>query len=453
MADLALVVLAAGMGTRMKSALPKVLHKIAGRSMLAHVLHAGLGLEAARAVVVTGPEMDNLKTEAAKIFPSCTFAEQKERLGTGHAVMTAAPALSDFKGTVLVLYGDVPLIQTETLRGLLGKLDAKHKMAVLGFKAANPFGYGRFIGSKNAITDIREELDASPKERKINLCNSGIIAIEAELLRQILPKLTNKNAKQEYYLTDLVKLATKAKTKVAVELCDEIEVSGVNDRAQLAALEQQFQKIARHAAMKNGATLIDPSTVYFSADTKLGQDVVVEPNVVFGPGVSVGDNVEIFAFSHLEGATIAKGARIGPFARLRPGAEIGENAHIGNYVEIKKAKIGKGAKANHLSYIGDAIVGAGSNIGAGTITCNYDGYEKHLTDIGENVFVGSNSALVAPVKIGAGANIAAGSVITSNVPADALAMTRGPAVVKEGWAKRYRSIKQAAKAAKKKSQE
>ncbi len=453
MTDLALVVLAAGMGSRMKSALPKVLHKIAGRSMLGHVLHAGQRLDAQRVVIVTGPEMDGVKKDASRVVASCIFAEQKERLGTGHAVMMAAPALADFTGIVLVLYGDVPLIQTETLRGLLGKLDAKHQMAVLGFEAKNPHGYGRLIGTKNAITDIREELDASPKERKIGLCNSGIIAIKADLLRNLLPKLTDKNAKKEFYLTDLVKLATKAKTKVAVALCDEIEVSGVNDRAQLAALEHEYQKLARKSAMKNGATLIDPSTVYFSADTKLGQDVTVEPNVIFGPSVVVGDNVEIFAFSHIEGASISNGARIGPFARLRAGAEIGENAHIGNYVEVKKARIGKGAKANHLSYIGDAIVGAGSNIGAGTITCNYDGYDKHLTEIGENVFVGSNSALVAPVKIGAGANIAAGSVITSNVPADALAMTRGPAVVKEGWAKRYRSIKQAAKAAKKKAQE
>jgi bifunctional UDP-N-acetylglucosamine pyrophosphorylase/glucosamine-1-phosphate N-acetyltransferase len=451
MSDLALVVLAAGMGTRMKSALPKVLQQIAGRSLLGHVLSAGRDLNARKAIIVHGPDMESVKAEASKVFPSCIFAEQKIRQGTGHAVITAAPALAGFNGVVLVLYGDVPLIQPETLRGLLGKLDAKHKMAVLGFEAQNPHGYGRLIGTKSAITDIREELDASSKERKISLCNSGIIAIDAKLLLEILPKLGNKNAKKEYYLTDLVKLASKAKTKVALAVCEEAEVSGVNDRVQLSALEREFQARARSAAMKNGATLIDPSTVYFSADTKLGKDVTVEPNVVFGPGVSVGDNVEIFAFSHIEGATVAKGARIGPFARLRSGAEIGENAHIGNYVEVKKAKIGKGAKANHLSYIGDAIVGAGSNIGAGTITCNYDGYEKHLTDIGENVFVGSNSALVAPVKIGAGATIAAGSVITSNVPADALAMTRGPAMIKEGWAKRYRAIKQAAKSAKKKS--
>jgi len=352
---------------------------------------------------------------------------------------------------VLVLYGDVPLIRPETLHMLLSKLDAKHKMAVLGFEAENPKGYGRLIGGAKGITDIREELDASAAQKKIRLCNSGILAIDNTLLWQIIPKLSNKNAKGEYYLTDLVKLANKAKTKVALASCSKTEVAGVNDRNQLSVLEREFQCEARRRAMEGGATLIDPNTVYFSADTKLGKDVTIEPNVVFGPKVIIGDKVEIFAFSHLEGATVSNGARIGPFARLRPGAEIGENAHIGNYVEIKKAKIGQGAKANHLTYIGDAVVGAGSNIGAGTITCNYDGYEKHRTDIGENVFVGSNTSLVAPVKIGAGANIAASSVITTDVPADALAMTRAPSVVKEGWAKRYRAIKQAAKAARQKS--
>ena len=450
MTDLAIVVLAAGMGTRMKSALPKVLHKIAGRSMLGHVLHAAKTLKASKAVIIHGPDMASVQAEAQAVFSDCVFAEQTERLGTGHAVQMAKQALMDFKGTVVVLYGDVPLIQPETLRGLLGKLDAKHKMAVLGFKTESPTGYGRLIGGDKGITDIREELDTNAREKKIKLCNSGIIAIDNALLWKIIGKLSNKNAKGEYYLTDLVKLAVKAKTKVALAMCGETEVSGVNDRNQLSVLERAFQRGARRVAMENGATLIDPDTVYFSADTKLGKDVIIEPNVVFGPKVVIGDAVEIFAFSHLEGATVSNGARIGPFARLRPGAEIGENAHIGNYVEIKKAKIGKGAKANHLTYIGDAIVGAGSNIGAGTITCNYDGYDKHLTDIGENVFVGSNTSLVAPVKIGAGANIAASSVITADVPADALAMTRVPAVVKEGWAKRYRAIKQAAKAAKKK---
>lgn len=445
MADLALVVLAAGMGTRMKSGLPKVLHKIAGRSMLGHVLHAGRDLGAAKAVVIHGPDMPAVQKEASLIIAGCQFAQQKDRLGTGHAVLMAKSALAEFKGTVVVLYGDVPLIKTATLKDLLSKLNAKTKMAVLGFVAENPHGYGRFIGGKNSITDIREELDATSKEKKIKRCNSGIIAIDNDLLWKIMPKLSNKNAKGEYYLTDLVKLAVKAKTNVAVAMCDEVQVAGVNDRMQLSILENLFQAEARKAAMVGGVTLIDPSTVYFSADTKIGKDVVIEPNVVFGPKVTIGDNVEIFAFSHIEGASVGESARIGPYARLRPGAEIGASAHIGNFVEIKKAKIGSGAKANHLSYIGDAIVGAGSNIGAGTITCNYDGYEKHLTEIGEKVFVGSNTSLIAPVKIGAGVNIAAGSVITVDVPTDALAMSRAPQEIKAGWAKRYRAVKAARK--------
>ncbi len=448
MSSLAVVVLAAGMGTRMKSGLPKVLHKIAGRTMLSHVLHAAKELGAAQAVVVHGPDMLSAQKEGSAVMP-CVFTEQRERLGTGHAVSMAREALASFKGTALVLYGDVPLIKPATLRGLLAKLDAKHKMAVLGFEADNPQGYGRLILKGKDIADIREQLDASPRERKIKLCNSGIIAIDNDLLWKLVPKLTNKNAKSEYYLTDLVKLATKAKTSVALSVCSEPEVAGVNDRNQLSVLERQFQHEARRAAMEGGATLIDPDTVYFSADTKLGRDVVIEPNVFFGPKVVVGDEVEILANSHIEGAVIAKGARIGPFARLRPGAEIGENAHVGNFVEIKKAVIGKGAKANHLTYIGDAIVGAGSNIGAGTITCNYDGYDKHLTDIGENVFVGSNTSLVAPVKIGNGVNIAAGSVVTKDVPSDALAISRPELQIKEGWAARYRAAKQAAKTAKK----
>ena len=446
MADLALVVLAAGMGTRMKSSLPKVLHNIAGRSMLAHVLHAGKALGASQAVIVHGPEMPAVQKEASSIIAGCQFAEQKDRLGTGHAVLMAKSALAEFKGTVIVLYGDVPLIKTATLKDLLSKLNSKTKMAVLGFETDKPHGYGRFIGTKNSITDIREELDASPKEKKITRCNSGIIAIDNDLLWKIVPKLSNKNAKGEYYLTDLVKLAVKVKTSVAIAMCDEVQVAGVNDRTQLSILETAFQAEARKAAMLDGATLIDPSTVYFSADTKIGKDVLIEPNVVFGPKVTIGDGVEILAFSHIEGATVGEGARIGPYARLRPGAEIGAHAHIGNFVEIKKAKIGAGAKANHLSYIGDAIVGAGSNIGAGTITCNYDGYEKHLTEIGEKVFVGSNTSLIAPVRIGAGVNIAAGSVITADVPEDALAMSRAPLDIKEGWAKRYRAVKAARKA-------
>jgi bifunctional UDP-N-acetylglucosamine pyrophosphorylase / glucosamine-1-phosphate N-acetyltransferase len=446
MGDLAVVVLAAGMGTRMKSTLPKVLHKAAGRSLLGHVLHAAKALQATKVVVVHGPGHDDVKKAASKIIPDCQFAEQTERKGTGHAVMMAEAALTGFDGTVLVLYGDVPLVQPDALKSLLEKRDSKHPMAVLGFNAANPVGYGRLIGRGDVITAIREQKDASESERAITLCNSGIIAIAADDLWAMLKKLTPANAQGELYLTDVVELMAKAGKPCTLAKCDEADVAGVNDRIQLAAIEAEFQRRLRHKAMLEGATLLQPESVYFSADTKIGRDVVIEPNVFFGPGVTIGDDVEILASSHIEGATIAEGARIGPFARLRPGAEIGENAHVGNYVEIKKAVLGKGAKANHLTYIGDAIIGAGSNIGAGTITCNYDGYEKHLTTIGENVFVGSNTALVAPVKVGNGANIAAGSVITADVPEDALAMTRSPATVKEGWAKRYRAMKAAKKA-------
>lgn len=448
MSELAVVVLAAGMGTRMKSEIPKVLHKAAGRSLLGHVLHAAKALDAAKVVVVHGPGHDETKKASTKIVPDCLFAEQAERKGTGHAVQMAETSLKGFSGTVLVLYGDVPLVQPSTLKNLLSKVNSKHPMAVLGFRAANPYGYGRLLEQGGTITAIREHKDASEAERAITLCNSGIIAISAADLWQTLKSITPANAQGELYLTDVVELMAKAGKPCALAECDESDVAGVNDRVQLAAIEAEFQRRLRHKAMVEGATLLQPDSVYFSADTKIGKDVIIEPNVFFGPGVTIGDNVEILASSHIEGATIANGARIGPFARLRPGAEIGENAHVGNYVEIKKAILGKGAKANHLTYIGDAIIGAGSNIGAGTITCNYDGYAKHLTSIGENVFVGSNTALVAPVKIGSGANIAAGSVITVDVPEDALAMTRSPATVKEGWAKRYRAMKAAKKSKK-----
>jgi bifunctional UDP-N-acetylglucosamine pyrophosphorylase/glucosamine-1-phosphate N-acetyltransferase len=331
----------------------------------------------------------------------------------------------------------------------VGKLDKKTPVAVLGFDAADPHGYGRLLKAKNgSIRAIREELDASAQEKKIRLCNAGIISINSNVLWKLIPQIKNKNAKREYYLTDLVELAAKADLRVGLVTCPEAEVAGVNDRVQLGEIEASLQAQYRRDAMLGGATLIAPDTVYFSADTNIGMDVMIEPNVFFGPGVTVGDNVHILANSHLEGATVSSGARIGPFARLRPGAEIGEDAHIGNFVEVKKAVIGRGAKANHLSYIGDARVGAGSNIGAGTITCNYDGFEKHLTDIGSRVFVGSNTALVAPVKIGDGANIAAGSVITRDVPADSLAITRAELQIKDGWATRYRKMKESRKTAK-----
>jgi bifunctional UDP-N-acetylglucosamine pyrophosphorylase/glucosamine-1-phosphate N-acetyltransferase len=451
MTEIAIIVLAAGKGTRMKSALPKVMHRAAGRSLLGHVLHAARGLAPAEAVVVVGPGMEAVAAEARGVFPQVRTAIQEDRLGTAHAVSMAKPALASFSGTVLVLYGDVPLIGAESL-AKLAQLAGRSGMAVLGFEAENPHGYGRLIRDAGGdVAAIREELDASSEERKINLCNSGIIAVSSERLWPLLAKVGNGNAKGEYYLTDLVELAAAEGIACGLAICPEAEVAGVNDRTQLAAIEATLQDAYRRRHMLNGATLTAPETVFFSADTVIGQDVVIGPHVVIGPGVSVADGAEILAFSHLEGAHVGAGARIGPYARLRPGAEIGADAHIGNFVEVKKAVIGQGAKANHLSYIGDARVGAGSNIGAGTITCNYDGYEKHLTDIGQNVFVGSNTALVAPVKVGDGANIAAGSVVTRNVPADALAIGRAGLELREGWAARYREKKAARKAAKKKS--
>lgn len=449
MSDLAIIVLAAGKGTRMKSALPKVLHRAAGRSLLGHVLHTANGLSAARVVVVAGPDMPQVEAEARAIVPGAVTVIQAERRGTGHAVSMAKAALDGFRGRVLVLYGDVPLLRLETAARLAGNAQP---MAVLGFEPENPHGYGRLIrNAQGQVTAIREELDATPEERRINLCNSGIISIDADLLWRLLPHLRDSNAKKEFYLTDLVGMVAAEGLAVGLEVCPAAEVAGVNDRVQLAGIESELQARYRRQHMLNGATLAAPETVYFSADTVIGQDVVIEPNVIFGPGVSVGDGAEILGFSHFIDSRIGAGARVGPFARLRPGADIGEGAHIGNFVEIKNSKIGKGAKANHLSYVGDATVGPKTNIGAGTIVCNYDGYEKHRTDIGAEVFIGSNTALVAPLKIGDGANIAAGSVVTKEVPANALAISRAEQQVREGWAIKYREIRKARKAAKTKT--
>ncbi len=445
-APIAVVILAAGKGTRMRSDLPKVLHKAAGRTLLSHVLHSAAKAKPQRTVIISGPQMPEVGIEAQQVTPGAVIAIQEKRQGTAHAVGIAKEGLKGFEGTVLVLYGDVPLIRTETITALADAVSEESPLAVLGFRAVNPTGYGRLIQNRaGKLIAIREELDTTVDERRIDLCNSGFIAIKAKLLWELLPKIGNDNAKHEYYLTDLVGLTVAEGHQVALAECPEGEVHGVNTRAQLAQIESLLQARYRQSAMDNGATLIDPASVFFSADTEIGKDVIIEPHVVFGPNVKIGDNVEILAFSHIEGAAISDGVRVGPFARLRPGAEIGRNAHIGNYVEIKKAKIGEGAKVNHLSYIGDASVGARSNIGAGTITCNYDGFEKHHTEIGADVFVGSNTALVAPVKVGDGANIAAGSVITQNVPGDALAIARGQQAVKPGWAKKYRELKKAKK--------
>ncbi|MBC8036520.1 MAG: bifunctional UDP-N-acetylglucosamine diphosphorylase/glucosamine-1-phosphate N-acetyltransferase GlmU [Rhizobiales bacterium] len=449
MTDVAIIVLAAGKGTRMKSALPKVLHQAAGRSLLAHVLHAVKALVPTKTVVVAGPGMAPVEAEAKAVIPGAAIVIQQERLGTANAVAQAKPELTEFNGTVLVLYADAPLIQPDTVKTLAATVSAKNPMAVLGFEAANPEGYGRLLrNTAGAVTAIREELDASPQERSTTLCNSGIMAIASKMLWSLIPRIGKANAKKEYYLTDLVGLAVAEGAEVGLTTCPECEVLGVNDRVQLAAIEAGLQARLRRQHMLNGVTLTAPETVFFCVDTVIGQDVTIGPHVIFGPGVTVSDNAEILAFSHIEGASIGAGARIGPYARLRPGAQIGAHAHIGNFVEVKKAMIGQGAKANHLSYIGDANVGANTNIGAGTITCNYDGYDKHLTEIGENVFVGSNTAFIAPVKVNDGANIAAGSVITKDVPADALAISRAELHIHDGWAAKYRDIKKARKAVK-----
>ena len=447
----AVVVLAAGQGTRMKSALPKVLHPIAGRSMLGHVLATAEALDAKRTVVVVAPGMDSVarsvKEGAAK---PVAIAIQQKQLGTGDAVKAARTALKDFTGDVLVLFGDTPLLRAETLRAVLDALDEKTAVAVLGFRPEGANEYGRLVTKAGAVLErIVEWRDASAKERRIALCNSGVMAVRGEHLFALLDGLKANNAKGEFYLTDIVALARKAKLRARVVEGAAEDLLGVNSRADLAAAETVLQRRLRAQAMDAGVTMTDPATVYLSADTKLARDVSLGPNLFFGPGVSIGEGTVIRAFCHMEGAAVGKDCIIGPFARLRPGARLADEVHVGNFCEIKAATIARGAKVNHLSYIGDARVGQDSNIGAGTITCNYDGYDKHITDIGANVFVGSDVAFVAPVTIGDGAVIGAGSVVTKDVPADTLAITRAEERQVAAGGARYRDRKQALKAAKK----
>lgn len=441
---LAAIILAAGQGTRMKSARHKVLHPIAGRPMLMHLLAAVEELGAERKVVVVGAGRDQV--EAAVAGHDVAIAVQEHQLGTGHAVARAHDALAGFAGDVLILYGDVPLVSAATMRAMIERLNRgdEPRAVVLGFRPENPAAYGRIVAdARGVIEKMVEYKDANAEERSITLCNSGLMAVRSSDLFVSLDSIGNDNAAGEYYLPDIVMLP--GATSAVIET-DADEVAGVNSRAELAEVEAIWQRRRRAEAMREGATLIAPETIFFSHDTKLGRDVVIEPNVVFGPGVAVEDDVTIHGFSHIEGATIHKGAKIGPYARIRPGAEIGPNARVGNFVEIKKAVLGEGAKVSHLSYIGDANVGAGANIGAGTITCNYDGFFKYRTEIGAGAFIGSNSALVAPVKIGDGAIVGAGSVLTSNVSADALALVRPPQQEKPGWAKRFRAKMQERKA-------
>lgn len=440
----AAVVLAAGKGTRMKSDLHKVLHPIAGRSMLLHLLESVDRLAPAAKVIVVGDKRDQV--EAAVAGSGAAVVTQEPQLGTGHAVMQAREALAGFDGDVLIMFGDVPLVQAETMRAMLDALRDDVACAVLGFRPADAAAYGRIIaGQDGTIEKMVEFKDASPDERAADLCNSGLMAVRAKDLWPLLDRVGNDNAAGEYYLPDVVMIANADGRRSVVVVTAPDQVAGINSRGELATVEAQWQQAKRAEMMAAGVTLIDPATVWFAHDTRVGRDVVIEPNVFFGPGVTVEDGAVIHGFSHLEGAHVGLRAEVGPYARLRPGADLGEKSKVGNFVEVKKAKLGRGAKANHLTYLGDAEIGANANVGAGTITCNYDGFFKYKTVIGEGAFIGSNSALVAPVNIGAGAIVGAGSTVTQDVPADALRLVRPDQTDKPGWAARFRDMMTAKK--------
>ncbi|WP_208347577.1 bifunctional UDP-N-acetylglucosamine diphosphorylase/glucosamine-1-phosphate N-acetyltransferase GlmU [Pseudaestuariivita rosea] len=431
----ALIILAAGQGTRMNSDLPKVLHQIAGAPLLVHAMKSGASLAPDRTVVVAGHGADQVKAAALDWDDRVQVALQTEQLGTGHAVLQARQALSGFQGDVIVLYGDTPFIAPETLEKMIAARQ-HHAVVVLGFQAADPGRYGRLVMTGDVLEKIVEYKDASEAERAITLCNSGVVAADAQTLFDLLDAVSNDNAAGEYYLTDVPGIARARGLTATVVTCDEAETLGIDTRAALAQAEGIFQTRARTEALDNGVTLQAPDTVIFAHDTVIGRDTVIEPNVVFGPGVTVESGARVRAFSHLEGCHISRGAIVGPYARLRPGAELAEDVRIGNFVEVKNATLATGAKVNHLSYIGDATIGAGTNVGAGTITCNYDGVMKHHTTIGERAFIGSNTMLVAPVEIGDEAMTASGSVITEDVPAGDLAVAREKQTNKTGLARR-----------------
>jgi bifunctional UDP-N-acetylglucosamine pyrophosphorylase/glucosamine-1-phosphate N-acetyltransferase len=435
------IVLAAGEGTRMCSSLPKALNVLGGSTLLAHVLATARAAGCGKIAVVVGPDHAAVARETGALESAAGIYEQRERKGTAHAVLAAREAIARGADDILVIFSDTPLVRAETLKELRAALRDGAAVAVLGFRPADPQGYGRLLTRGHELIAIREESDATPEETRIGLCNAGLMALAGAQALALLERINNSNAKGEYYLTDAVAIARDMGLKaVAIETTED-DVRGINTKAQLAEAEAALQQRLRTAAMAAGVTLVAPETVFLAADTKLGRDVTIEPNVVFGPGVTVDDGATIRSFSHLEGAHVGKGARVGPFARLRPGADLGPDVHIGNFVEVKASTIEAGAKANHLAYIGDARVGAGANIGAGTITCNYDGVAKHKTDIGKGAFIGSNSSLVAPVKVGDGAYVGTGTVVTKDVPADALAVARAEQKIKEGWAKRLRDVK------------
>jgi len=435
------IVLAAGEGTRMRSSLPKVLHPVAGQSLLSHVLGAAPSGQNGSLAVVVGPDHDAVASEARRVRPGAAIFIQRERLGTAHAVLAAREAIAKGTDDLLVAFGDTPLISAATFARLRSALAEGAALAVLGFRAVDPTGYGRLVAKDGRLVAIREQADATEDEKAINLCNAGVMAFDGIKALEIIERIGNANSKGEYYLTDAVAIVRDMGLEAVVIETDEDEVRGINTKAQLAEAEQVMQTRLRQAALQSGVTMTAPETVFLSADTTFGRDVSVEPFVVIGPGVSIADGAVIHAFSHLTQATIGKGASVGPYARLRPGTVLGEGARIGNFVETKAAAIDAGAKVNHLTYIGDAHIGSGANIGAGTITCNYDGFDKHKTEIGAGAFIGSNSSLVAPVKIGDGAYIGSGSVITREVAADALALERSEQATRPGWAKQFREKK------------
>ena len=445
---LSLVILAAGLGSRMNSDRPKVLHPLGGAPLLAHAMHAGAALQPERCIVVTGHGAEEVAKVAKGLNPECEIAHQAEQLGTAHAVDQARAALAGFAGDVLVLYGDTPFIRSETLDAMVAAREGAD-LVILGFDAADPGRYGRIIAQGDRVERIVEFKDASPEERAVTLCNSGVILADARVLFDLIARVENQNAAGEYYLTDTVALARATGLSVGLITCTEAETLGINTRAELAAAEAAFQARARAEALENGVTLAAPETVFFSYDTVIGRDAVIGANVVFGPGVTIESGAEIRPFCHLEGCHVSRGAVVGPFARLRPGTELAEDVRVGNFVEIKAAILDEGAKVNHLSYIGDAEVGAGANIGAGSVTCNYDGVFKHRTVIGAGAFIGSDTMMVAPVRIGAGAMTGSGSVITTDVPDGALALGRARQENKPGFGKRLMDKLRAAKAARK----
>ena len=442
-----LIILAAGAGTRMASDRPKVLHEVAGAPLLAHALMSGAALDPDHVVVVTGHGGQAVAELATRWRPDVITVEQSERLGTGHAVLQARDALSEATGDVVVLYGDTPFISGSTLTAMR-KSRKTHDVVVLGFEARDPARYGRLVTKGDSLERIVEWKDATPEERSIKLCNSGIIMADCNQIFDLLDAVGNDNAAGEYYLTDVPAIARDRGLSAGFVTCDEAETLGINSRADLAAAEAAFQTRARTAALDAGVTLTAPETVFFAYDTVLGRDVDIEPNVVFGPGVTVETGARIRAFSHLEGCHVSRGASVGPYARLRPGAELSEGVRVGNFVEIKNATLDEGAKVNHLTYVGDAHVGKAANLGAGTVTCNYDGVMKHRTDIGDGAFIGSSTMLVAPVRVGNEAMTASGSVITSDVEDGALALGRARQVTKPGLARRLRERLKSIKASK-----